>query len=252
MKLLATLFRSYPGQSAVMLVALMLAGLAEGLGLSAFLPLLNLAIYKDSSISEELIPRSELEQAVNRLLDNINVEPSIGLMLSAIVVAVLIKSILLLIAERKVGYIAAQLATDLRLDLLKAILLSRWEYFLHQPVGKLTNALATEAQRASQSFIFGATAVTFLVQALVYAAVALSVSWQATLITLVAGLLVIAPANLLVRMARKAGGKQTNLTMSLMARMLSPPLQVVGQRRESVLYQWPAYSSTNLWASRRR
>ena len=202
-----------------MLIALLFAGLAEALGLSAFLPLLNLAIYKDTATSEDSIPRSELEQAVNQFLGSIGIEPSIGVMLAVIVAAVLLKSILLLLAERKVGYIAAQLATDLRLDLLKAILLSRWEYFLHQPVGKLTNALATEAQRASQSFIFGATAVTFLIQALVYAAVALSVSWKATAIGLVAGILVIAPGYFLVRMARKAGKKQTRLTTSLMSRM---------------------------------
>ena len=68
MRLLATLFRRYTGKSTAMLIALMLAGLAEGVGISAFLPLLNLAIYKD--VSGAAIPEqtSELEHLVDRLL----------------------------------------------------------------------------------------------------------------------------------------------------------------------------------------
>ncbi|HFD81473.1 MAG TPA: ATP-binding cassette domain-containing protein, partial [Gammaproteobacteria bacterium] len=95
----------------------------------------------------------------------------------------------------------------------------KWEYFLHQPIGKLTNALATEAQRSSDSFINGATVITILLQALIYGAVALAVSWQATLVSLSAGVVIIGISHFLVRMARRAGGKQTNLLISLLARL---------------------------------
>ena len=41
MHLLKTFARAYPLQSAIMLVALLVAGLVEGLSLTALLPLLN-------------------------------------------------------------------------------------------------------------------------------------------------------------------------------------------------------------------
>ncbi len=72
-------------------------------------------------------------------------------------------ALLLGFAVWQVGYTAAQVGTDLRLQMLRAVLRSKWEYFLHQPIGKLTNSLATEAQRSSTSFVHGATALTYLV-----------------------------------------------------------------------------------------
>ncbi len=44
MRLLITFIRSYPRQSAVLLTALLLAGVAEGASLSALLPRLSFAI----------------------------------------------------------------------------------------------------------------------------------------------------------------------------------------------------------------
>jgi ATP-binding cassette subfamily C protein len=44
MHFLLTFVRRYPKQSILMLMAMLLAGIAEGIGLSAMLPLLNIAI----------------------------------------------------------------------------------------------------------------------------------------------------------------------------------------------------------------
>jgi ATP-binding cassette subfamily C protein len=140
-------------------------------------------------------------------------------MLLIIVFGVIVKSIFLLLAQRQVGYTAAQIGTDLRLRMLRAVLRSKWEYFLHQPVGRLTNALATEAQRSSQSFVHGATAITFLIQALIYGAVAFALSWRASLVAIGAGAVVIGLSHFLVRLTRRAGARQTRLLTALMANL---------------------------------
>jgi ATP-binding cassette subfamily C protein len=103
--------------------------------------------------------------------------------------------------------------------MLRAVLRSKWEYFLHQPVGKLTNSLATEAQRSSASFVHGATAITYLIQAVIYGAVAFALSWRASLVAIGAGAVVIGLSHFLVRITRKAGRKQTNLMTSLIANL---------------------------------
>ncbi|MBK9667319.1 MAG: ABC transporter ATP-binding protein [Gammaproteobacteria bacterium] len=221
MSLMLSFYRAYPLPTLLALLALLVAGLAEGIGLSVLLPLLNIAIATESGGNGGAPSAAEgdFEHAVRGILGYMGVEPTLANLLVVVVVAIGFKGVLLLVAQRQVGYTAARLATDLRLELLRAILLSRWEYFLNQPVGKLTNSLATEASRASDAFVNGATALTFLVQALVYAAVAIAVSWQATLAGILAGSIIIGLSHSLVRITKQAGRKQTSVLQSLMATM---------------------------------
>lgn len=217
MRLMLALFRKHRWRTTLVILGLLLSGLAEGVGLSALLPLLNVAIATERQ-SAGAVPGA-FEQRVIDALAWIGISPTIGALLAVIVAGVAVRSLLLLAVQRQVGYTAAQIGTELRLDLLGAVLRSRWEYFLHQPVGRLTNSLATEAQRSSDSFVYGATAITFLIHALIYGAIAVAISWQATLVSLVAGTLVIGSSHFLVRMTRRAGRRQTRLLTSLMTRL---------------------------------
>ena len=217
MRLMLSFYRAYPWQTFFTLLALSVAGLAEGVGLSVLLPLLNMAMEGQGQAAPA--SDNEFSQSVRGALDVMGITPTLGNMLLVVVFAIGGKSLLLLFAKRQVGYTAARLATDLRLELLRAIMRSRWEYFLGQPVGKLTNSLATEAARASESFVNGATALTFLAQAVVYGAVAIAVSWRATLTGIVAGAVIIGLSHSLVRITKKAGRKQTSVLLSLMATM---------------------------------
>ena len=221
MRLMLSFFRAYRLHSLLMLLALLLSGLAEGVGLSALLPLLNIAVGGEASSAMigESTAQTAYEARVLETLDWAGIAPTLGNMLLIIVFGILLKSVFLLIAQRQVGYTAAQVGTDLRLSMLRAVLRSKWEYFLHQPVGKLTNALASEAQRASASFVHGATALTFLIQSVIYGAVAFALSWQASLVAIAAGAVVIGLSHFLVRITRKAGRKQTSLMSSLIANL---------------------------------
>jgi ATP-binding cassette subfamily C protein len=222
MRLMLSFFSAYKLQTMLMLGALLLSGLVEGVGLSALLPMLNVALGSSATASLTGAPpevTNEFEQTVLNALQYFNIAPTLENLLWIIVIGVALKSILLLIAQRQVGYTAAQVGTDLRLQMLRAVLRSKWEYFLHQPVGKLTNSLATEAQRSSISFMHGANGLTYLIQAVIYSAVALALSWQATLAGVIAGSMVIGASHFLVRITRRAGKKQTKLMTSLMSNL---------------------------------
>jgi ATP-binding cassette subfamily C protein len=222
MRLMLSFFAAYKLQTVLMIGALLLSGVVEGVGLSALLPLLNVALGSSATSSLAGAPtqvQNDFEAKVLEVLQALGIAPTLENLLWIIVIGVAIKSLLLLIAQRQVGYTAAQVGTDLRLQMLRAVLRSKWEYFLHQPVGKLTNSLATEAQRSSTSFVHGATALTYLVQAIIYASIALALSWQATLTGLAAGGIVIGASHFLVRITRKAGKKQTKLLTSLMSNL---------------------------------
>lgn len=220
MRLLISLGRKYPWQSVIMILALLLAGVAEGIGLSALLPLISIAIGKQTGAEgTTFVGGSGLERAVTETLSAVGLSPTLGVLLTVITLAIVVKGVLLLMAKKRIGYTVAQVATDLRLSLLRALMVSRWEYYIRQPVGVLTNAMATEAIRTSKAYSCGLTMIALLVQALVYASVALLVSWQATLIALSAGLFLVLILSRLVKKARHAGLRQTELIKSLLTHL---------------------------------
>ena len=221
MRLMLSLFRAYRLHSALLVLALLLSALAEGIGLSALLPLLNVALGDGQSVALGLPgnAQSDFEAQVLAWLDTVDIAPTLGNMLLLVMAGMLLKSLFLLAAQRQVGYTAAQVGTDLRLAMLRAVMRSDWQYFLNQPAGRLGNALATEAERSSQSFVHGATALTFLLQSLIYGSIAFALSWRASLVAIVAGGTVIGLSHFLVRLTRRAGRRQTHLLSALLANL---------------------------------
>jgi ATP-binding cassette subfamily C protein len=220
LKLFVTFSRAYPTQGALVLGSLVLASLFEGLGLTTLLPLLS------SSASGSESAQSGVAGGVTRLLGTVGLTPTVGVLLLLIVIGMTLKSVLVLVANRQVGYTVAHVATDLRLAFIRSLLSARWEYYLSRPAGALANSLATEATRGAEAYLYGATVVSLAIQAIVYSVVALLVSWQATLVALAAGAVFVFALNRLVHMSRRAGAKQTRLLASLLAR-LSDHLQSV-------------------------
>lgn len=210
-----------------MLLTLVMAGVVEGLGLTALLPLLQKAInLPTAATATTAAPTSDLDigSFINSALLYLGITPTIGSLLMVILIGVFLRSLLILFADRKVGYTVAHVATDLRLTLLRALLSTRWGYFLDQRVGSMTNAAGTEVMRAATAYLQAAMAIAMMIQALAYFIVALLVSWKTALILMTAGSLVIYLLFNLVRKAKRAGRKQTSLLQSLIAR-LSDSLQ---------------------------
>ena len=221
MKLFVAFSRAYPAQSALVLGSLVLASLFEGLGLTTLLPLLTSRSGDGAGGAQ-----SGVGAIVTRMLDAVGLTPTVGVLLLIVVVGMTLKSALVLVANRQVGYTVAHVATDLRLTFIRSLLSARWEYYLRQPVGGLANSLATEATRGAEAYLYGATVIALVIQALVYSIVALLVSWQATLAALGAGAVFVVLLNRLVHVSRRAGAKQTRLLRSLLTR-LSDNLQSV-------------------------
>lgn len=211
-RMLLAFARAYPGRTLLALLALIVAGVLDGLGLSMILGMLNLA----TGTSED---PSAPEQAALDVVAMLGLEPSTTLLLILGVTLIAIKACIVLLANRQVGYTVAHVATDLRLRLIRAVTRSRWRYYLAQPVGKLSNAVATEAHRASEGFFHGAVMATQTINALIYAALALMISLKASLIALTFGGILLGLLHFLVRTAGRAGRDQTGLMKSLLSVM---------------------------------
>ena len=204
-----------------MLGCLLLAAVAEGIGLSTLLPVLGLVTATPAGGAGGTLAKgvSPLSQTIGTLLLGVGLELTIGTLLSLVVLSMFLKAGLVLLAQKQVGYTVAQVATDLRLALLRTILSARWEYYIRQPVGGFANAFTTEANRASQAYLHGATIAELILETLLYMGIAATVSWQVTLSAAVVGLLIVGGLGGFVRMTRRAGKRQTSLLKTLLARL---------------------------------
>ena len=130
-----------------MLLGLVAAALAEGIGISTLLPVFKMA----GNIGEGGLlaanpdpgPIGEIERAVIGGLMAIGVQPTLGPLLSVIVGFMFLKASLVIVAKRQVGNTVARAATDLRLRLLNGLMAARWRYFTNHKLGIVTNAFAT-------------------------------------------------------------------------------------------------------------
>jgi ATP-binding cassette subfamily C protein len=242
MRLFVTLARKYPWQTILTLAAILFAGISEGFGISALLPLLNTVFNQASKAGATAESPPEWSQALDQLvkgvLGTMGLTPTIGALLTLFIVCIVLKCLLVYLANKQIGFTVVLIATDMRLTLLKSLFASTWEYFIRQPVGKLTNAVATEAHRASTAFSFGAKMASMVIEALIYTVLAFLVSWKATLISLGGGAFIIVFLRHLVRKNRRAGAKQTVHTQSLIAQMTDvlisiKPLKAMAREKQS-------------------
>jgi ATP-binding cassette subfamily C protein len=211
-RVFAYFVRAHPWQSLAVLVCLLLAAAAEALGVSTLLPVLSAA-------SGGAGAPPGFERSVLAALERAGIRPTLGPLVLVVAGAMWLKALLALLANRQVGYTVARIATDLRLGLLRALLATRWSYFTRQPVGAAANAMATEANRAAHAFEYATMIASFAIEGCVYVAIALAISWRATLAAGAAAALTAFLLSGLVRMSGRAGRRQTALQKSFISRL---------------------------------
>jgi ATP-binding cassette subfamily C protein len=226
-----------------MLIALLLSGIAEGIGLSAMLPLLAIAlggIKGTSAVTGK--QATQAEKMIRDIFDSIGLTPTLELLLLLILAAMLLKCVLVWVANKNVGYTVAHLATKLRLQMLRAYILARWEFHLSQPIGKLSAAMGGETTQTAKAYAAGVSIIVVVIHTAIYIAVALMVSWEATLIALAVGTFFWYPLNRFVKKARRAGRRQVKLKKSMSAEFVDSiqsikPLKAMARedRAETIL-----------------
>jgi ATP-binding cassette subfamily C protein len=185
MRLILIIFRQYPWQTVAMLVALMLSGIVEGIGLSAMLPLLAIALGGIKGTSETTAKQvTPAEKMIQDIFDTIGLTPTLELLLILIFATMLLKCVLVWVANKRVGYTVAHLTAKLRLQVLSAFLLAQWEFHLSQPIGKLAAAISGETAKTARAYAAGVAIIVVVIHAVIYIGVAFMVSWKATLIAL--------------------------------------------------------------------
>jgi ATP-binding cassette subfamily C protein len=225
MRLFLVFARAYPIASAFMVLGLVTAALAEGVGVTAMLPLFAMLIRKETGAEGDPLGQGgEIEARVADVLSRLGFETTIETLTLIFIITLYLKAVLVIAAKRQVGYTVARAAMDLRMRLLDALMSARWRYFLDQRMGIVTNAYSSESERASNAYLYATTVLSLLINALFYTAIAIMISWEATVAGFVTAMVAMVAMNRLVLATRKAGSKQTRIMRSLISR-LSDTLQ---------------------------
>jgi len=193
----------------LVLGCLLLAGISEGIGLASLLPLLSFAV--DDGGGESSVIMTYVED----VLGLVGLTPNLGLLIALVVGAIALKCVLHMVAMIYVGTAVATVATDLRAELIRALLNVRWEYFTKQPLGRIANAVSVDSTRSGQAYQMAAVFQANLIQTVIYSLVAALVSWKLALAALGLGGGIAACLHFWVRKSKKAGRRQTQRTSEL-------------------------------------
>ena len=240
-RFMAQFFRAHPGRSALMIALLVLAGLAEGVGLTALLPLVQHVLDRPAEVAGAAGAASGgTETFVDRAFAVAGLVPTLGSVLGLLVAMIALKALLVWLAMRQVGYTAAMVATALRHRLIRALTLAEWRHFISQPAGHLTAAISGQANRSATAYSDACACLSDLFQALVYFAIICVVSPSAAALALVGGVVMVVLFGPFIRMTRQAGKEQTRLMKAVVARLTEllaavKPVKAMGREADV----WP-------------
>ena len=206
------LLAAYPRRTIPALVSLVVAGIFEGLGIVAMLPLLALVLGEADA--------GGVTQTARSMIVSIGLTPTMATLLSLIVVVISLKAALVWVAKRQVGFATAQVGNDLRCELIRAISQARWSYYVTKSTGALANSLTLEAENASNTYLNAARLAADCMMLVVYLAFALFAAWEVSVAALVVGLTTAVVLNPFIQMSREAGRAQTALLKSASSKLV--------------------------------
>ncbi|HRK96794.1 MAG TPA: ABC transporter ATP-binding protein, partial [Rhodospirillales bacterium] len=203
-------FRAEGARPWSVLACLILAGVADGISFASLLPLIAIAIGSTEG------QQSPLYDAVVGAFNSVGLTPDLVPLLVVVIAGTTLKSLLILLAMRHVGFAQANVITKLRARLVKEVLQVRWSFFTSHPVGRLVNSVSSDAGRTAAGYSLAANLFSNVILSIVYVGAAFAVSWKLALAALVIGGGVAVSLNHFIRRSRRAGRKQTTQMRELM------------------------------------
>lgn len=190
--------------------ALTTVSLLEGLGVAALVPLLTLVEQGGQATDTGVVG-----QLFAGLVVTAGLEPSLTSAL-ALVATILFLQQLAVVAQHKVMYGSVyKYESDVRRRLFSALLGARWEFFISERTSDLVNALTVEVVRARQGYVSLTHLVGAVLSVIVYALLALTLSWQMTLVVLGIGVGLLGLLRPLIMRGARFGTAITDLNVAL-------------------------------------
>jgi len=211
------MFKRSRKRSIVLLLALLLAGLAEGMGIASILPVISLSMGPERG-------DTMLENIIYGGIEGLGLTPNLATLLIFVVVGLILKAGLMLLSMSQVGFAVAELATDMRLSLLRALVTANDGHHQKNRIGIYANAIGVEALKGANAYLAACTMIAQFIQVVVYLTLAFLVSWEVTVAALLAGTAMVVLLGKLIGVARRAGEQQMS-ALNALSGMLTDVLQ---------------------------
>ena len=193
----------------IVLGCLLLASLVESIGFASLVPLLW--IVTDPAQAEA----SPVIDVTRSVLERLGLSLDVGTLVVFFVGTLVARSLLTLLAMRHVGYAVAEFSTGLQAHLIQNLFRARWGYLIQHRSGRVASALGGQVDRAGKAYQLAAAFFAEAIQTTGYIVVSLVISLPLALAALGIGGIMALALHFLVRMARKAGARQTRSTREL-------------------------------------
>jgi ATP-binding cassette subfamily C protein len=195
-----------------LVIAMLIASAFEGLGIGTLLPILRVLA---NNGPDTAVKHSQLERVIFGIFDTLHLPQTFGAMVILFAVCMTVRAIISQQTSRLVGRMVAEVASELRKEVLDSVLAARWSYFTVNPVGRFVNAVNVESNWASVVYRSSLNVVASLSRALIYCIVGLLIDWRAALIAIILGFGLGLVNRSLTRFGRKAGRRQLLAMRSL-------------------------------------
>jgi len=212
-KLIFYFFEAYPLRSMIMVGCFLFSGLAEGVSIVTLLPLIDIMQSGGPSSG------SWIGILLKKTLHSYGLKPNLPIVLAIFIIGIGVKGLFMLVAMKQVGYTVAHVTSDLRLKLIKSLMNANWNYFINRPAGYFANAMSSEVMRATSAYHHTALFVASVVNIFIYGSMAIILSWETTLISAAAAIIMIVTFSALIRVSRREGYNQTELMKSIISRL---------------------------------
>jgi ATP-binding cassette subfamily C protein len=178
----------------IIVVGLFVSSLFGLIGLSMLIPVVT-------TIAGTQTTRGQLLQG---LFHHLGLNMSLTTLLITFVGGLAMKSLTTMAVSTYLARVMSDITRDVRVMLVRNLLNARWNYFVRQPLGRLTNLMGAEANAMGETFYLAAAFLSSILEILVYLTVALLVSRELAIICAVIGLIMFVSFGRLVRRTRNA------------------------------------------------
>jgi ATP-binding cassette subfamily C protein len=183
-------------------LALLLSGFIEGLGITTLLPILKVIENPDPG------KLGKPEQVVFSVLDFLHLPHTLGALVLVFSICMLVRAALSQQTSRFIGRMVAEIASELRNEVLDRLLQARWSYFTVNPIGRFTSAVSVEAIWGAYVYRTSLTVLAALIRAFIYCAVGVLIDWRAAIVAIVLGVVLGLINRTFTRAGRRAGRNQ--------------------------------------------
>jgi len=198
-------FGKYKWQIVILTILGFVSGILEGIGINALIPLFSFVLGEGEG-GDDFV-----SQLIEQFFGAMNIRLSITYLLAFIIAAFLLKAVFTIFLEYIKIKITADYEEQTRNSLLDKILKADWPHLLQQKIGYLETVMMIDITASANLLRQISTGITIITGLFIYLLIAVNISFQITLITLVLGLIFLLAIKPLIYKTKIASFERTNL-----------------------------------------